>query len=300
MKKTRDERIALVGATGEKYFESLRNFILRKRQVWSAWNFKIREDKLQKLKNQKEFLFYFHHIIDRGGSGKVEYVGYVDNFKSSDTGIKSPYPNLTPEGERNFPQKRFQSKTWFRFAKVKRISSYIDLKEFRNYDDGTPVVPSQLKNAFAYVFDNEETRKVVDRESLPQLGFPIFLRRDMLRNEGQIEDVLVRYPQVLEKGIELIERQELKERGKPDLVFKDKNGDILVVEVKRREAARQTADTLAGYVDDQKTKHKDKKVRGWIVCGEVDDKVKEAVKRLKPKYDISIKKFDFLFKLEDV
>jgi len=300
MKKKGEEKIALVGATGERYFETLRNFILRKGQVWSAWNFKIREDKLQKLKNQKEFLFYFHHIISRGGSGKIEYVGCVDNFKSSDTGTKSPYPALTPEDERKFPQKWFQSKTWFRFTKVKRLSSYIDLKRFRNHDDRSPVVPSQLKNSFAYVIDDEELRKIVDSEPLHQLGFPIFLRRDMLRKEEQIEDILVRFPQILEKGIELIERQKLKERGKPDLVFRDKNGDILVVEVKRGEATRQTADTLAGYIDDQKIKYKGKKIRGWIVCGEVNSKIKEAVERLKPKYDISIKKFDFLFKLEDV
>jgi len=172
------------------------------------------------------------------------------------------------------------------------------LKKFRNYDDQSPVEPSQLRSAFAYVFDDESLKSSINEKPSPQLGFPIFLRRDMLRNESQVEDILVRYPEVLEKGIELIERQELKERGKPDLVFRDRNGNILVVEVKREQATRQTADTLAGYIDDQKKKHKGNKIRGWIVCGEVDDKIIEAVERLKPKYDISIKKFHFLFALK--
>jgi len=296
MKKKRSRKLALIGATGEEYFENLRNFILQKKQVWSAWSFKIRDDKLRKLKNQEKFALYFHHIKSRGGSGKVEYVGYVDDFKTSDAGIKSPYPSLTPENEKNLPE--CERKTWFRFTKVKRLNSYIDLKEFCNYDDQSPVKSNQLRSAFAYVFDDESIRKVIDEEPSPRLGFPIFLRRDMLRDERRIEDILVRYPEVLEKGIELIERQELKERGKPDLVFRDRNGNILVVEVKRDQATRQTADTLAGYIDDQKKKHKSNKIRGWIVCGEVDNKIKEAVERLEPKYDISIRKFDFLFALK--
>lgn len=106
-KASLEENLVLIGATNYAYVSSLSEFIEDKKAVWSSWNFRIRDEWrkaiLNRLKSQGKFPIFFYLSKKRGGSGKVECIGVIDDIRMSNTAISSPDPSLTPEDEKDLP-----------------------------------------------------------------------------------------------------------------------------------------------------------------------------------------------------
>ena len=153
-----NRRMALIGSTGSDYVEPLRQFILDHKTVWSSWNFRIAADQKSRLDKQLSedgtFKIYLHDSTTRGGSGKVRYLAYVDQYVASNEGIKSPDMNLTRDDEKGFPTSDFVSKTWLRFVRIEEQQDLKDTRQFRDYYKDAPIDPRGLQNRFAFIIDS--------------------------------------------------------------------------------------------------------------------------------------------------
>jgi hypothetical protein len=98
--------------------------------------------------------------------------------------------------------------------------------------------------------------------------------------EIDLEDLLTRNPDLLEKGLALKARQyEVTPTDRIDLLFMDTEGKYVVVELKQGSIGRGALSQIRGYMRElKKTTKKD--VRGVIVCKDVLSAFRETYRKL--------------------
>ena len=114
--------------------------------------------------------------------------------------------------------------------------------------------------------------------------------------EKILEDHLEKNIEQLESGLTLVGRQYSTVTGPIDLLCKDKDGDFVVVELKKDRLSDKVVGQILrymGFVGENLIEHDDQKVRGIIVGRSFDKKLEMAVQALKvSKMDIQVKTFD--------
>ncbi len=114
--------------------------------------------------------------------------------------------------------------------------------------------------------------------------------------EKILEDHLEKNIEQLEPGLSLIGRQYSTITGPIDLLCKDKDGNLVVVELKKDRLSDKVVGQLLryiGFVGENLIENENQKVRGMIVGRSVDKKLEMAVQALKAtKMDIQVKTFD--------
>ncbi|MEM3698179.1 MAG: endonuclease NucS [Candidatus Bathyarchaeia archaeon] len=296
-----EDSLVLVGSTRYDYVESLRAFIQNKGFVWSSWNFRIREQWretiLKRIKTKGKFPIFFYMSKKKGGSGLVEYVGSVSEIRMVDIPTKTPDPSFTNPGEEDFPTEDFKSYTWFKFSAVDPVGPF-ELQIFRDIETEDPVIPSQLKSAFAYAFIAEGYEEVRLEEE-PIMPTSISVERDLRK-------YLVAKLNFLEQGLKLYQDQERTgeeypiEGGKMriDILAKDPKDNFVVVELKAGVADVSTFGQISAYIGWVKENlAKNSNARGIIVANDFDDKIKYAVKS---NPQIKLKRYKLMFEFEDI
>jgi len=294
------EKLVLIGSTNYEYIEELRTFIQNKGFVWSSWNFRIREQWrqaiLDRIKTQEEFPVYFYMSKRMGGSGLVEFVGIVSEIHISNMPIKTPDPDFTNPGEENYPTEDFKSYTWFKFSAIKRVGPF-DLQVFRDIDTEDPVVPSQLKSAFAYAYLTEDAEEVAPKgeEITTSLSVERDLRKYLIHNLSSVERGLRRYQDRDRTG----EEHPIESgRMRIDILAKDGRDNFVVIELKAGVADLSTFGQISaylGWVKDNLARNSN--VRGIIVASDFDEKIRYVIK-LTP--NIKLKKYKLKFEFEDI
>jgi len=111
----------------------------------------------------------------------------------------------------------------------------------------------------------------------------------IFRTESQMVDYVLRNPEFIEDGFIPVSREYQFRYGIIDLLGRDKNGNIVICEFKRRIADIQHVAQLALYVE-MFPRTKDTKVRGILIAPDITDKALQALKeknlefrRLNPK-----------------
>jgi len=99
--------------------------------------------------------------------------------------------------------------------------------------------------------------------------------------EKDVEDYLANNPNLIGKSLKLSERQLPIESGRIDLLFKDKKGDLFVVEVKLNRIGRDAFQQIQRYIHELKTREKGKKIYGVIVCTDVMPAYEEDIRKQK-------------------
>jgi hypothetical protein len=184
--------MALIGSTGSDYVEPRRQYVLEHKAVWSGWDFRIRPDQKSKLDKQLSedgtFKVYLHDSTTRGGSGKVRYVGYVDQYSTSEEGIKSPDLTLTPDDEKDYPSPDFNSRTWLRFVKIEELGDLVNTNQFRDFYKDTPIDPRSLQNRFAFIIDSVKRGNVSQEKMMfdPHLKERLRTLSTLLEKKKQI------------------------------------------------------------------------------------------------------------------
>lgn len=112
--------------------------------------------------------------------------------------------------------------------------------------------------------------------------------------EEDLRKYLARCPEVLEKGLELVEDRSTP-AGQLDLLFRDEKGDYVVVETKRRSSSDAVVGQLLRYIAGVREKY-GKNVRGIIVLYEPDKKLEYSVKGAG---NIGIKYYRMRFEIND-
>lgn len=112
--------------------------------------------------------------------------------------------------------------------------------------------------------------------------------------EHNLENILAERLNDIEDGLALIKRQyQLTTVGRIDLFCKDKNGDLVVIEIKKYGAPNYSIiDQITRYIGYVKEKiaKSDQKVRGIIIVGQKDEKLEYSVKAIP---NLEVKTFKF-------
>lgn len=113
-------------------------------------------------------------------------------------------------------------------------------------------------------------------------------RREFL--EIEIEDSIINNPEIIEKGLKLIERQKTTDAGIIDLLCLDKNGNYVVIELKKDKASDKVVGQIQRYMAWVEEGLADReRVRGIIVAQDYDMKLEYAIKG--SKYPVEVKIF---------
>ena len=116
--------------------------------------------------------------------------------------------------------------------------------------------------------------------------------------ESEIEASIISNPEILEEGLELVGNQYPTSVGYIDILCKDKNGNFVVVELKRGAGSYKVVGQIQKYmVWVSENLAKDKQVRGIIVVKERDKELEYAVKG--SRFPIEIKAFEKIPPVEE-
>lgn len=133
----------------------------------------------------------------------------------------------------------------------------------------------------------QEAREVEKQWGLEELG-DLEPSSEVL--ESEIEDSIRSNPTILEEGLELVGSQHVTPVGLIDILCTDKNGDFVVVEIKRGKASHEVVGQIQKYMAwVSETVAKAKQTRGIIVAKGHDRALEYATKG--SRFPIEIKTF---------
>lgn len=144
------------------------------------------------------------------------------------------------------------------------------------------------KFLWKYGKEVEEKDEDEDEEAFITLGLEKDLRRFLALN-----------PHVLEKGLVLVENGEEYEThgvGRIDLLFKDKNDNFVVVELKRKKTGDPVVGQILRYIG-WVIENLGENVRGMIVIGERYDKLDYSLKPIE--HLVQLKYYQVKFEISD-
>ncbi|ABM80944.1 endonuclease NucS [Hyperthermus butylicus] len=93
-------------------------------------------------------------------------------------------------------------------------------------------------------------------------------------DEKEIADYLAKHPELVEEGLRVLRRERPIETGYADIVAVDKDGNYVVIEVKRVNAGLEAVKQLQSYVEAFKQLNPGAKIRGILVAPSIS---KEAL-----------------------
>lgn len=296
------DSLVLIGCTNNDYVDSLKAFIQSKQSVWTAWNFRVRNEWrnviLNRIRTEQRFPLYFYLSKKLGGSGTVESVALVSDIRMSDTPIASPDPGLTNTGEEDYPTDDFKSYTWFKHSAVDPVGPF-DIRTFSDISTEEPTNPSQLIASFGYAFLSEERRVTLQAiEETSNTTAAISVERDLRK-------YLVPNLTSLEPGLNLYRDQDRDGEEYPidagrmriDILAKDQAGDYVIIELKAGVADSETFGQISAYIGWVKRNlAKDSKVRGIIVANDFEERVKYAAQSVS---NIELKRYGLKFEFND-
>ncbi|MFH1450938.1 MAG: endonuclease NucS [archaeon] len=181
------------------------------------------------------------------------------------------------EGERLLMVKEDSSLTIHkkdRHAPVNYQTAGCDIKAY--LDNYATLVIESLKKK-----DNDHLK--VKFSEIKFLGvFSLIDKNDItvMGREKDLAKLVIAQPELIEPGLKLEEREKHIIPGAIDIYCKDKNGNFVVVELKRRTAGLNDVMQLNRYVKEiQRQKGKNEKVRGVLCAPSISPNAKEMLDR---------------------
>ena len=142
-----------------------------------------------------------------------------------------------------------------------------------NEDESTLTVsamkrsPKEILTVFLKRVEFMNTHTMEDRESDFKL----------VGTEKELNDQLMQDLEVLEKGLRPLKQEDVLRKGFVDILAEDKDGNLVIIELKRRQADYNAVMQLQRYVNELR-KIKNKKVRGIIVAPTIGRQALELLK----------------------
>ena len=98
-------------------------------------------------------------------------------------------------------------------------------------------------------------------------------------SEKELSDSLAENLSFIEPGLKPVKREGILRKGIVDILAEDKDNNIVVIEVKRRQADFNAVTQLARYVEHVR-KIKDRKIRGMLIAPAITETALEMLKSL--------------------
>ncbi len=149
-----------------------------------------------------------------------------------------------------------------------------------------------MSNTWSTVLEND-TLTVSAIKRTPKETLTVFLKNVEMLNvhsmedhaedfklvgtEKELNDQLMNDLEVLEKGLKPLKQEDVLRKGFVDILAEDKDGNLVIIELKRKQADYNAVMQLQRYVNELK-KIKNKKVRGIIVAPTIGRPALELLK----------------------
>lgn len=209
--------------------------------------------------------------------------------------IMSSAPTITAYFDKDVP--RYGDSFVFKAYKIELNNQDVS---YINPDEGIPASEKDIEADLSTILDYY--KKVV---SLPATAITPELSSGLFYMEKQLEDFLIqnwpntelgkRFELIIEEG-EMKSQQYRTDVGPIDILAKDKeNGDYVIIELKKNHTSDDTVGQLTRYMGWVKNKYNDKGVKGIIIAGQVDKKLKFALEMV-PNAELYIYEIDFNLK----
>lgn len=154
-----------------------------------------------------------------------------------------------------------------------------------NYKDDLPVIENIIDKIEKISMEkqNNNFEKEWDLEGL--------LEKEKSKvSEIEIEKSIISRPELIEEGLEFIGNQYRTSVGNIDILCRDKNGNYVVIEIKREKGSYKVVGQIQKYMTwIMENVANDKQVRGIIVVSESDKELEYSIKG--SKFSIEIKTF---------
>src|SRR4051794_14225521 len=99
-----------------------------------------------------------------------------------------------------------------------------------------------------------------------------------------MEDVLTLYPELIEERLALIARQQQLENRRTDLTFTDRNGKVLLVELKKDLVVDDNVRQIADYIKRYKRNNPSVQIRGMLIGQFVPQPIRELCTSMNIEY----------------
>lgn len=103
-------------------------------------------------------------------------------------------------------------------------------------------------------------------------------------SEEEIRDYLSKNPSTIEEGLITIDVEKHVEPGFIDLYCRDRNGNVVIIEIKRTTASKDAVLQLKRYIDAVKKYMPRERIRGIIVAPSISKSALELTEKLKLEY----------------
>ena len=95
-------------------------------------------------------------------------------------------------------------------------------------------------------------------------------------SEEDMQKAILLKPSLIEDGLKLVSYEKKVEPGFVDIYAMDRNGNLVVIEIKRKVAGKEAALQLARYIDAIKTKS-NRQIRGILVAPDIGKDVQKTL-----------------------
>lgn len=97
-------------------------------------------------------------------------------------------------------------------------------------------------------------------------------------SESDIEELIFRFPDILEKGLKVLSRQESLPSGRVDLLLENNEGEVILLEIKEGFPRDSVITQVLSYKNDVEKRYPKKKVTPAILCQDCSRRVRNAAK----------------------
>ena len=266
------------------------------------------DDAIRHLSNHEELYWEVGFSIDRDRfkypmTGFIHIKGGQVEYKVA---IKDIIPFSTEHYESHPLAELVKPEPWLREWKddVNGIYSHrwknaiimIDIKPF-SYDtyklrkyDGT-LVKHPPQN-YVRVLQPEKTERSAERLT-PAKSYPAHKEKQSALLEANLEEFVIQNLDEIETGLKLLKRQLSTPAGRLDLLCKDREGQFVVVELKRSQGTDQVVGQILRYMGWVKEHYNTDYFRGIIIVGSKDQALSYAINATP---NVQVKEFRLSFK----
>jgi len=162
----------------------------------------------------------------------------------------------------------------------KRLGSFYSFPDFKYFSNKERKIINlttlHLKSGNAFVLSCPENLET--KNPNPEVEVSEYLRKFLSDNppkgklrESNVHDAFVL--QLLREEYYFLHERPIK-NGRYDILFKDKSGKLIAVEVKLKKGDSAVGQ-LKGYIADLKKQHKGEEIKGAIICGQADSNLRK-------------------------
>ncbi|MBA7490743.1 Endonuclease NucS [subsurface metagenome] len=298
-----NQEIGLLVNGVKEWYENIISNFAKHGKTWLQQSKELKSEFINCFNEQirsRGYFFVFGYV--QSPHSKVMYRFKVEGIISRPQRIAPPDETTPPYSSYDNTQGKckdqsdFKYKTWLRVMECKQIQP-IEKEQFINRKTGRPVLSIRGNPHYYVEIPEYLIEEEIEETPLPPTEEAIGITASL---EKDLETFIIKKLEHIEKGLKLYPsgQQYILSTGKVDLLCTDANDNFVVIELKTGTVGSNVIGQILSYMAAVKQKlAKNKSVRGIIIGGDFDSKVKLTVSILP---NLKLMMYRVYFKFDDV